>query len=83
VWGLCVCNTNTKAYKVHPYGTRDIHVFTWEGELVRIYRLTRGVEDITVLGDWVYGLVNEPVPAVLRWPLPPDWREAVDYSEAQ
>lgn len=82
-WGLCVCNTNTGAYKVHPYGKRDVHMFNWSGELLRIYRLTRGVADIAVLGDWVYGLVNDPVPAVLRWPLPPDWREAVDYSAAQ
>lgn len=78
VWGLCVCNTRGVGYRVHPYSTRDIHVFTWDGDLKRIYRLTRGVEDITVLGDWVYGLVNEPAPAVLRWPLPADWREAVN-----
>ena len=83
VWGLCVCNTRTGAYTVHPYGKRDIHMFTWEGELVRIYRLTRGVADIAVLGDWVYGLVNNPFPAVVRWPLPPDWREIETYSAAQ
>lgn len=83
VWGLCICNTLTGAYTVHPYGKRDVHMFTWEGELVRIYRLTRGVTDIAVLGDWVYGLVNDPVPALLRWPLPPDWREIEDYSAGQ
>ena len=65
---------------MHPYGKRDVHMFNWNGELIRIYRLTRGVTDIAVLGDWVYGLVNDPLPAVLRWPLPSDWRDAVDLA---
>lgn len=69
-WALCVCNTANRANKSFPYTRRDVHYYSWSGELVRIYRLSRSVEDIAVLGGYLYATVNEPLPAVVRWKLP-------------
>jgi len=70
VWAFCICNTRDLSNKSFPYARRDVHYYSWSGELVRIYRLSRSVEDIAVLGQYLYATVNDPVPAVVRWKLP-------------
>ena len=70
VWAFCICNTRDLGNKSFPFARRDVHYYSWSGELVRIYRLSRSVEDIAVLGGYIYATVNDPVPAVVRWKLP-------------
>ena len=68
VWGFFAGNTWKRSHG--PYGSRDVHVFGWDGELKRILRLSQRIDGFAILGDYLYGAVNDPVPAVVRWRIP-------------
>lgn len=54
-----------------PFG-RHIHVFDWEGRLLRVWRLDTDAVAIAVSADEdvLYAARHEPTPAVLRYELP-------------
>lgn len=56
---------------------RQVHVFTWSGDLVAELALDREVLELTVAPDdsHLYGAIMEPVPVVGEWDLPAALRE--------
>ncbi len=68
VWGFFSGNTWNKSHG--PYGSRDVHVYGWDGELKQILRLSERIDGLAVLNGYLYGSVNDPIPAVVRWRIP-------------
>lgn len=70
VAALFIGKPEAEADLENSYDARDVHLFDWNGELLKIYHLDRPVVDIALTEDRLYGLVVEPIPQVRVWGLP-------------
>ncbi|HEX6040565.1 BF3164 family lipoprotein [Longimicrobium sp.] len=55
----------------YAYFGTEIHVYTWDGDRVRTYRLDERARGITVTRDgrWLYAIQWVPEPRIVRYPL--------------
>lgn len=69
IYALFIGKPLDEAKLTYSFDARDVHVFSWTGKLVGIYRLGTSAGDIAVDGKLLYATVPEPWPEVRKWEL--------------